>query len=132
MTTRTGGPPAADLGHPTDLRQFRLLAEHLPQLVWTCLPTGHCDFLNRRWVDYTGVPEAGHHGHGWLDAVHPDDRRRTVDMWGAFMAGRADYDLEYRLRRHDGAYHWFKTRGRLLRAADGSILRVFGTCTDID
>jgi PAS domain S-box-containing protein len=140
MTTRPNGAsaaadavgPALAAGFPADLRQVRLLAEHLPQLVWTCLPDGRCDFLNHQWVDYTGVPEADHHGFAWVSAIHPDDRDRTWALWQAFMAGRADYDLEYRLRRHDGAYRWFKTRGLLLRAPDGSILRVFGTTTDIN
>lgn len=113
-----------------DLGQVRANLHHLPLHAWSCRSDGHCDYLSRRWVDYTGVPEADHHGRGWLDAVHPDDRTR--DGWDAFVAGAGEYDVNYRLRRHDGAYRWFKTRGSLARAADGAPLRVLGTTTDID
>src|SRR4051812_38972225 len=116
----------------TDLGQIRAVSDHLPQLAWSCRPDGHCDYLSCRWVAYTGIPEAEHHGRGWLDAVHPDDRGRTRAAWDAFVAGAAEYDVDYRLRRHDGAYCWFKTRGVLLRGDDGAPLRVVGTTTDID
>ncbi|MFO0890229.1 MAG: PAS domain S-box protein [Isosphaeraceae bacterium] len=111
---------------------LRDLADHLPQLVWTCLPDGRCDFLNRRWVEYTGVPEVEHHEYGWVEALHPDDRPFARALWDRFIAGEAEYDLEYRLRRRDGAYRWFKARGLLIREADGSPRRIFGTTTDID
>lgn len=122
------GPPRV----PTDLEQIRLVADHLPQLVWSCLPDGHCDYLSRGWVEYTGVPEAEHHGQGWLSAVHPEDRQRTREIWNAFVQGDADYDVDYRLGRYDGVYCWFKTRGVLVRDAEGVPVRVLGTTTDID
>jgi PAS domain S-box-containing protein len=115
-----------------DLHPIRDLADHIPQLVWACLPDGRCDYLSCRWVDYTGVPEADHHGHGWVNALRPDDRPRARELWDRFIAGEANYDIEYRLRRHDGAYRWFKTRGLLLLGDDGSPRRIFGTATDID
>jgi PAS domain S-box-containing protein len=134
-TSGVPAPAAAADGRPPsglDLGQIRAVADHLPLLAWSCLPDGHCDYLSRRWVEYTGVPEADHLGRGWLDAVHPDDRDRTRVGWEGFDAGAAAYDVDYRLRRHDGAYRWFKTRGVLVRAADGTPLRVLGTTTDVD
>jgi PAS domain S-box-containing protein len=129
LATANAADPA--LSEP-DLGQIRAVVDQLPQLAWSCLPDGHCDYLSRRWVEYTGVPESEHHGRGWLDAVHPDDRERTRDGWDAFVAGTAPYDVDYRLRRHDGAYRWFKTRGVLVRGANGKPLRVLGTTTDVD
>jgi PAS domain S-box-containing protein len=126
-----GGPPAAD-ALPADAEYLRQLVEHIPQLVWSCLPDGHCDYLSRRWTEYSGVPVAAHHGAGWLSALHPDDRERTAARWASFITGRAEYDIEYRLRRHDGEYRWFKTRGFLLRDDTNTVRRVFGTSTDID
>ncbi|HVL12265.1 MAG TPA: PAS domain-containing protein, partial [Gemmata sp.] len=123
---RTADPDAAP-----DLAHVRAVADQLPQLVWTCLPDGYCDYVSRRWVDYTGVPEAKHHGRGWLRAVHPADRGRTRAAWDAFVAGTGEYDVDYRLRRHDGAYRWFKTRGVLVRDGAGNPVRVFGTTTDV-
>lgn len=113
-------------------QRLRLMAESLPQLVWTCLPNGYCDYLSRQWVQYTGMEEAEQLQLKWLDLViHPEDRERTQKAWTAAVRGEAEYDLEYRLRRHDGEYRWFKTRGRPMYDGAGQIVRWFGTCTDI-
>jgi PAS domain S-box-containing protein len=113
--------------------RYRTLAESLPQLVWTCMPDGGCDYLSSQWVAYTGLPATDQLGMQWMDVVlHPDDRDRTYRAWMAAVSGQAPYDLEYRLRRHDGVYRWFKTRGTPVRDANGQIVRWFGTCTDID
>lgn len=131
-TSNHGTPTAETTAFATDIPHLRAVADLLPQLVWSCRPDGHCDYLSRRWVAYTGVPEALHHGSGWLDAVHPDDRALTGAAWTAFVAGQSDYDVDYRLRRHDGEYCWFKTRGILVRSDSGEPLRVVGTTTDIN
>jgi PAS domain S-box-containing protein len=111
---------------------YRTLAEVMPQLVWTCLPTGECDFLSKQWVEYTGIPESEQLGFKWVErTLHPEDHARTMALWQDALAGKADYDLEYRLRRHDGAWRWFKTRGVALRDKDGRALKWFGTCTDV-
>ena len=89
------------------------MAEALPNLVWTDMPDGQCDWLSSQWGKYTGIPEHELLGLNWLErVVHPDDQERTLACWQAACADQGDYDLEYRIRRHDGAYHWFKTRGR--------------------
>lgn len=103
------------------------LAEAIPQLVWTATPAGDVDYLNRRWVDYTG--ERGL-GHGWVRAVHPEDAPRALATWTASLASGDPYEIEYRLRRADGAYRWFLARGLPLRGAKG-VVKWFGTCTDV-
>lgn len=111
---------------------YRRMAEALPQLVWTANPDGRCDFLSKQWIDYTGIPEDQQLGLQWLDRVmHPDDRQRTFTAWTAAVEGRAPYDIEYRLRRADGAYRWFKVRGVPVHDESGQILKWFGTCTDV-
>src|SRR5204862_4233097 len=110
---------------------FRALAETLPELVWTCLPDGQCDYFNVRWCEYTGRPLPALLGDGWRETMHPHDRERTCDYWLAALKGTVPYDLEYRLRRADGEYRWFKARATPLRTADGDIAKWFGTCTDI-
>ncbi len=111
---------------------YRTLADSLPQLVWTCRPDGTCDYLSRRWLDYTGIPESEQLGLSWPDlAIHPDDRQRVSEGWAAAIAGHGDYDLELRIRGAAGDYRWFKTRGMPLRDAEGQIAKWFGTCTDI-
>jgi PAS domain S-box-containing protein len=111
--------------------RFRQLAESLPQLVWTCEPDGPCDFLSGQWVAYTGIPEAPQLGFGWLDQLHPDDRRPTVAAWEAAVAGGTDFHAEFRIRRHDGEYRWFDTQAVRLRDADGDTVKWFGSNTDI-
>ena len=113
--------------------RYRTLAESLPQLVWTALPNGECDYLSSQWVAYTGVPEADQLGLRWLELVmHPDDREPTRTAWMTAVSDLAAYDLEYRLRRYDGVYRWFKTRGTPVRDGTGEIVKWFGSCTDID
>ena len=114
-------------------RRWRTMAEALPNLVWTDLPDGQCDWLSSQWGKYTGIPEDELLGLRWLETViHPDDRERTLACWNAACADTADYDLEYRIRRHDGQYRWFKTRGVPVRDERGRIVYWFGTCTDIE
>jgi PAS domain-containing protein len=61
-----------------------------------------------------------------------DDREHTLACWRAACADQGDYDLEHRIRRHDGVYHWFRTRGVPVRDEQGKIAYWFGTCTDIE
>ena len=111
---------------------YRTLAEAIPQLVWTCLPNGECDFLSKQWLAYTGQPEQLQLGHAWLDVLHPNDVEPTLTIWRAAVLGAADYDIEYRLRRHDGQYRWFHARGVAMRDGQGDVLKWFGSCTDIE
>lgn len=113
--------------------RWRTMAEALPNLVWTDLPDGQCDWLSSQWETYTGFAVADLLGTQWLDnVIHPDDRARTLACWELACADKGDYDLEYRIRRHDGEYHWFKTRGVPIRNDEGKIVYWFGTCTDIE
>jgi PAS domain S-box-containing protein len=114
-------------------QRWRTMAEALPNLVWTDLPDGQCDWLSSQWRKYTGIPESELLGLRWLERVlHPDDRERTLACWQAACADQGDYDLEYRIRRYDGEYRWFRTRGVPLRDEQGKIIYWFGTCTDIE
>ena len=110
---------ADDTHAQEELRKFQAVADYLPHLAWSCRYDGYCDYLSRRWVEYTGLPAETHYGRGWLAAVHPHDRTTVRQTWDSFIQGVNDYDVDYRLRRHDGQYRWFKTRGVLLRAGDG-------------
>ncbi|HKQ73212.1 MAG TPA: PAS domain S-box protein [Blastocatellia bacterium] len=111
---------------------FRMLAESLPQLVWTCRGDGECDYLSPQWVGYTGVPETEQFGYGWLNQLHPDDREQTIADWKRTVKKNDVFDVEYRIRGADGAYRWFKTRALPLHRADGEVVKWFGTSTDIE
>jgi PAS domain S-box-containing protein len=140
------GKPYAVFGVSTDItdrkriddallesrQHYQALAESLPHLVWTCRADGYCDFLSRQWVEYTGRPAEEQIGAGWADAVHPDDRARVEHEWGLAVKRGDLYDEEFRLRRHDGAYRWFRTRGVPLRDPSGATVKWFGSNTDVE
>jgi len=111
--------------------RWRSLTEALPQLVWSAAPDGACDYFSTQWTQHTGVPESHLLGWRWLEVLHPDDREPTRQLWTHSVAGGGPYDVEYRVRRSDGVYRWFKTRGVPIRDGGGNIFKWFGTCTDI-
>jgi PAS domain S-box-containing protein len=112
-------------------QRWRSLTEALPQLVWSATPDGACDYFSTQWTEHTGVAEAELLGWRWLETLHPEDREPTRQFWLESVAGRHAYDVEYRVRRRDGEYRWFKTRGVPIRDSSGNIIKWFGTCTDI-
>jgi two-component system sensor histidine kinase/response regulator len=112
-------------------QRWRSLTEALPQLVWSATPDGACDYFSTQWTQHTGVPEIDLLGWRWLEVLHPDDQEPTRQSWTDSVAGRGPYDVEYRIRRSDGGYRWFKTRGVPIRDGGGNIFKWFGTCTDI-
>jgi PAS domain S-box-containing protein len=106
--------------------------ESIPGMVFTTRPDGYCDYQNRQWAEFTGVPITEHLGDGWNNLLHPDDRSRAFAAWHAAVEERAAYDLEYRVRRHDGEYEWFKVIGRPIRDTAGQIVKWFGVAVNID
>ncbi|HLU48829.1 MAG TPA: PAS domain S-box protein, partial [Planctomycetota bacterium] len=110
--------------------RFRRLADSMPQIVWTALPNRHCEYVNRQWSDYTGLPREEAYGQGWLSIVHPEDRERTCQASRAFVVDEP-YFIEHRLRGKDGSYRWFLVRGTPVRDEARRVIRWFGTSTDI-
>ncbi len=112
--------------------RYRTVVESLPQMVWTCLPDGRCDYLSRQWVHYTGRPAAEQLDFGWIGQVHPEDREAIESRWLAACESGTSLDATYRIRRADGAYRWFRALAMPLRDGAGRITKWFGTSTDID
>jgi len=113
-------------------QQLRHLADTLPHLVWITRPDGSAEFFNRRWYDFTGASEAQSLGNEWSNPLHPDDAERSRSRWELSISTSQSYEIEYRIRRFDGVYRWFVGRGLPLRDEAGTIVKWFGTCTDID
>jgi PAS domain S-box-containing protein len=111
--------------------QFALLAESLPQLVWTTDPEGYHDYFNRRWYEFTGLRPDQSMGQAWLSALHPEDRPKAVQRWSEALATGAPYEIEYRIRSVAGEQVWFLARALPIRDMSGGIVRWFGTNTDI-
>jgi len=112
--------------------QLRQMAESLPNLVLGARPDGSCDYISRQWVEYTGIPDTDQLGSGWLDRVHPDDREHVGEEWRAAVRTGKRLDVEFRIRAASGEYRWFKTRSVPIRDAQGTILKWYGTSTDVD
>jgi len=113
-------------------RQFRELADAMPQIVWGARPDGHFDYYNRRWYDFTGRPEGSNGDSNWADVVHPDDQQQSLERWRSAIQSGDAYEIEYRLKRKEGGYCWYLTRALPVRNQAAEITRWFGTCTDID
>jgi PAS domain S-box-containing protein len=113
-------------------RFHRQALESIPGMVFTTGPDGHCDYQSRQWETFTGVPVSEHLGEGWNRLLHPDDQARALDAWREAVAGRRPYDLEYRVRRRDGVYEWFRAIGQPIRDAEGHIVRWLGVAMNIE
>ena len=113
-------------------RQFRLLVETIPALVWRGTPEGELDYLNRRAVEYLGHPAENLTGGRWLELVHPDQRDATVQRWLHSATTGSSYDDEYRLRRADGQYRWIQSVGEPFHDTEGRIANWYGLVIDIE
>jgi PAS domain S-box-containing protein len=112
---------------------FRLLAEAIPQIVWTADEQGRMDYFNRRWFDYTGLSQAETFSPaGWTQVIHPDDIDEYRRRWDESVRTAQEFQIEYRFRRaSDHLYRWHLGRAVPL-SVDGGIAHWFGTCTDIE
>ena len=103
--------------------RWRRLVEALPQLVWSATPDGACDYFSAQWTHYSGVAESELLGWSWMDVLHPDDRHSTQQVWTDSVAERHAYDVEYRVRRHDGVYRWAASPGTLPFSLTDGVVR---------
>jgi len=112
--------------------QLRLAIDTIPGLVWSVLPDGSAEFLNQRWLEYTGLSLKEGLDWGGKVAVHPEDLARFMDEWRAALAEGKPLETEARLRRADGEYRWLLIHAVPLRDETGTIIKWYGTSTDIE
>jgi PAS domain S-box-containing protein len=113
-------------------RRYRFLADAVPQLIWTADPGGLIDYCNERWLSFTNLPFERLKGNGWQETLHPDDQARTSSAWAeAVRLGSSRFQIEHRMRYHDGTWRWMLTTALPYRQPPGGILRWFGATTDI-
>lgn len=112
---------------------YRSLAENLPHLVWICLPDGAVEYCNQRWYAYTGTSRVEEATDAWMSGLHPEEQEALFTLWQHCLKTGEAFEAEYRLRgAMDGTYRWHLGRSVPLRDEHGTILRWFGTTTDID
>jgi PAS domain S-box-containing protein len=112
--------------------QLRITIDTIPTLVWAARANGAAEFLNERWLEYTGLTDDQALDWGWLEAVHPDDVSSLTERWRAIIASGQPGEAEARLRRFDGEYRWFLFRALPLRDESGNAVKWYGTNTDIE
>ena len=112
-------------------RRWREILNTMPQMVWSALPDGRSDYYNDRWYEYTGTSHSSTDIDEMRALLHPDDEARVEEGWQHALASGEPFDIECRLRRHDGQYRWTLGRALPMRNETGEIERWFGTCTDI-
>lgn len=111
--------------------RFRNMANTAPVLLWIANRDGDCEFVNQRWLDFTGRPLSDVAGRGWLDDVHPDDVQHIAQVHESATVLRQPFEIEYRLRRHDGKYRWIMHHATLRHTAGGDLLGYIGSAIDI-
>jgi PAS domain S-box-containing protein len=113
--------------------RYRVLADLNPQAIWMGAPDGSITYANQGFLDYIGLTIETLGGHGWLNAFHPDDRKRVLDAWTHSVATGVVYDLEARMiRARDGRSRWWWVRAQPVRDESGKILHWLGIALDID
>ncbi|GHO60803.1 PAS domain-containing sensor histidine kinase [Ktedonobacter robiniae] len=114
-------------------QNLRVLAETVPQLVWTARPDGLSDYWNQRFCAYTHATREQLYGYGWSQFVHPEDYTRTLAVRERAFRTGVPYEVEHRFREgQTGRYRWFLARAMPVRDETGQIVKWFGTCTDIE
>jgi PAS domain S-box-containing protein len=112
--------------------RFRSLIEATTAIVWSTPASGEFEAEQPAWSAYTGQTFDQLRGCGWLDAVHPDDRPETARVWSAAVAARSLYQVEHRLKRHDGEYRHMLVRAVPVLTEGGDIREWVGVHTDVD
>jgi PAS domain S-box-containing protein len=125
----------ADKNHQQALekseQKFRLLADSMPQYIWTSDPEGNLNYFNKSVFDYTGFSSEQLANEGFLDILHPEDREENVRRWRIAVTTGKDFLFEHRFRKYDGEYRWQLSRAIPQRDSAGNIQMWVGTSTDI-
>ncbi len=112
-------------------KRFRLLADSMPQHIWTADAEGNLNYYNKSVFDYTGLTQEEIDRDGWLQIVHPDDREKNMAEWMESIKTGKDFLFEHRFRKHSGEYRWQLSRAVPQRDENGTIQMWVGSSTDI-
>src|SRR6202040_2180999 len=112
--------------------ELRDVVNTVPAYVWRTTPDGQVDFVNDRWLQFTGLALDEAFGWKWETVLHPDDRTRVVADWHTALKNGQAMESEARVRRADGEYCWWFIRDVPLRDETGKIVRWYGTAIDIE
>jgi len=113
-------------------RDFYLkVLDDFPNPVWRADVNARCDYFNKAWLAFTGRRIEQELGDGWAEGVHPDDLDRCLKIYRDHFAARTSFEMEYRLRFHDGTYRWLFDSGKPFYTPEGEFAGYIGSCYDI-
>lgn len=114
--------------------KYKNLADSLPIIVWTADKDGNIDYYNKQWYDYTGFTSIDSRESATEKIIHPDDQKRSIDIWMTSKANKTNYEIEYQFRDRtsEDAYRWFLGRAIPIKNEDNDVIQWIGTCTDIN
>src|SRR6266446_434532 len=112
--------------------RLRLVIDTIPAHVWSTRPDGSVDFINQRFLEFTGRSMEDMLGWDWGSLVHTDDLTRYIGEWQSAVATGEPMESEARVRRTDGDYRWLLIRNMPLRDELGNIVKWYGTAIDIE
>jgi len=115
-----------------EFQRLRDVIETIPAYVWSAQPDGSIDFINQRFLEFSGISLEQALGGSWQELLHPDDRDHFFAVWRAAIASGKAMEIEARVRSKDGHYRWLLIRNVPLHDQTGKIVRWYGTSTDID
>src|SRR6266404_4140085 len=111
--------------------RLRLVIDTIPTMAWSLQPDGAIDFVNQRWMDYTGL-SLEEEIEEPTRPMHPEDITSAMEKWRVSMAAGEPSEDEMRLRRSDGEYRWFLIRTAPLRDEQGNVVKWYGVSIDIE
>jgi PAS domain S-box-containing protein len=116
------------------LDTFRLLADAMPQIVWSAKPDGTLEYCNKNWYEFTGYDPQIDPNENWVSTIYAEDLERCITRWDHCMRTKEPYEIQYRFNdpRHPGSARWFIGRATPFKDAKGNVLLWIGTCNDID
>lgn len=112
--------------------RLRFMADTMPQLIWITRPDGYHEYYNQPWYDFTGTKPGDTDDEGWVKLFHADDRDRAQQLWQHSLKSGSPYEIEYRLYHAPSkSFRWVIGRALPFRDENGTILKWYGTCTDV-
>jgi len=114
-----------------DQNQYQIIVESSPNMIWRSGLDALCNYFNATWLKFTGKTMAQEVGNGWVDGVHPEDMERCVKIYLEAFARQEPFEMDYRLKRHDGVYRWINDRGVPFYVGDHQFAGYIGSCMDV-
>lgn len=114
-----------------DSERLEQLSQGLPHLIWSCDAQGNCEFLNKKWLDYTGKPVTSHLGQGWIETIHTEDQPLFLSKWIECLKSKIPFYAKSRLQKSTGQYEWFDVRSNPHIDKNQSVIRWLCSATNI-